>query len=152
MHAQSQSCLTHWDPMDYSLPGSSVHGIFQLRIQEWVAIQLLLFSLSVMFNSLWPYERQHARLLCPSPSPWVCSNSCPLSQWCHPTVSSSVTPFSSCPQFFPASGSFPMSQLFALGDRSTESSEPCTKTKDPLWCKKIPHAVTKTRCSQTNIL
>ena len=65
-----------------------------------------------MSNSLQPHGLQHTRLLCPSLSPWVCSNLCPLSQWCHPPISSSVAPFSSCPQFFPASGSFPMSRLF----------------------------------------
>ena len=66
-----------------------------------------------MSNSLWPHELQHTRLFCPSLFPWACSNWCPLSQWCHPTISSSVTPFSSCPRSFPASGSFPVSQLFA---------------------------------------
>ena len=68
---------------------------------------LLLFNCSVLSNSLWPHGLQHARLSCPSPSPGICSNSCPLSRWCHPTISSSVVPFSSCPQSFPASGSFP---------------------------------------------
>ena len=63
-----------------------------------------------MFDSLWPHDLQHPRLPCPSPSPEVCSNSCPLSQWCHPTISPSVAPFSSCPQAFPASGSFPGGQ------------------------------------------
>ena len=71
-----------------------------------------------MFNSLWPHGLQHARLPCPSPTPGACSNSCPSSQWCHPTISSSVIPFSSCPQSFPASGSFPVSQLFASGGQS----------------------------------
>ena len=66
-----------------------------------------------MSNSLPPHELQHARLLCPSLSTKVCSNSCPLSQWCHPTILSSAAPFSSCPQSFPESGSFPMSWLFA---------------------------------------
>ena len=75
----------------------------------------MLFNCSVMSNSLWPHGLQHTRLSCPSPSPGVCSNSCPLSQWCHPTISSSVIPFSSCLQSFPASGSFPMSQLFTSG-------------------------------------
>ena len=70
---------------------------------------LLLFSCSVMSNYLRPHGLQHARRLCPAPSPGVCSNSCPLSWWCYPTISSSVTPFSSCPQSFPASGSFPKS-------------------------------------------
>ena len=71
-----------------------------------------------MSNSLRPRELQHARSPCPSPTPGVYSNSCPLSQWCHPAISSSVIPFSSCPQSFPASGSFPMSQLFAWGGQS----------------------------------
>ena len=78
---------------------------------------VLLFSRLVMSNSLQP-QLQHARLSCSSLSPRVCSNSCPLSQWCHPTVSPSVTPFSSCLQFFPTSGYFPMSQLFASGGQS----------------------------------
>ena len=68
---------------------------------------LLLLSHSLMSDSLRPHGLQHTRLPCPSPSPGVCSNSCSLSQWCHPTISSSVIPFS-CPQSFPASGSFPM--------------------------------------------
>ena len=68
-----------------------------------------------MSDSLWSQGLQHARLPCPSPSPGVCSNSCSLSQWCHPTISSSVSPFSSCPQTFPGSESFPVSQLFASG-------------------------------------
>jgi len=73
------------------------------------------FSCSVMSDSLWPHEPQHARPPCPSPTPRVHPNPCPLSQWCHPTSSSSVVPFSSCLQSLPASGSFPMSQLFASG-------------------------------------
>ena len=72
----------------------------------WVIVQ---FSCSVMSTSLWPYGQQHARLPCPSPIPRACS-----SQWCHPTISSSTIPFSSCPQSFPASGSFQMSQLFSI--------------------------------------
>ena len=72
---------------------------------------------SVMSDSLWPNGLQHARIPCPSPTPRACSNSCPLSQWCHPTISSSVIPF--CLQSFWASGSFLMSQLFASGDQST---------------------------------
>ena len=76
------------------------------------------FSCSVMSNSLWPHELQHARPPGPSPTPRVYPNSCPLSRWCHPTISSSFIPFSSGPQSFPASGSFPMSQLFASGGQS----------------------------------
>ena len=77
------------------------------------------FSHSVMSDSLRPPELQHARHPCPSPTPRVHSNSCPLSWWCHPVISSSVVPFSSCPQSLPASESFPMSQLFAWGGQST---------------------------------
>ena len=73
------------------------------------------FSHSVVSNSLWPHGLQHTRLPCPSPTPGAYSNSCPLSWWCYPTISSSVVPFSSCLQSFPASGSFPMSQFFASG-------------------------------------
>ena len=71
-----------------------------------------------MSDSLWPHGLKHARPPCPSPTPRVYPNSCALSQWCHPTISSSVVPFSSCPQTFPASGSFPMIQLFASGCQS----------------------------------
>ena len=77
------------------------------------------FSRSVVSDSLWPHESQHARPPCPSPSPGVHSDSCPSSQWCHPAISSSVVHFSSCPQSLPASESFPMSQLFARGGQST---------------------------------
>ena len=77
------------------------------------------FSHSVLSDSLRPHESQHARPPCPSPTPRVHSNSCPLSRWCHPAISSSVVPFSSCFQFLPASESFPMSQLFAWGGQST---------------------------------
>ena len=73
---------------------------------------------SIMSNSLWHHKLQHTRLPCPPLSPGVCSQSCPLSQWCHPTISSSVTPISSCLQSFPASRSFPLSQLFASGSQS----------------------------------
>ena len=76
------------------------------------------FSLSVVSNSLQPHESQNARPPCPSQTPGVYSNSCPLSQWCHPAISSSVVPFFSCPQSLPASGSFPMSQLFTWGGQS----------------------------------
>ena len=77
------------------------------------------FSCPVVYDSLRPLEPQHARLPCPSETPRVHPNSCPSSRWCHPTISSSVVPFSSCPQSFPASGSFQMSQLFTSGGQST---------------------------------
>ena len=76
------------------------------------------FTNSVLSDSLWPHESQHPRPPCPSPAPRIYPNSCPLSWWCHPTISSSVIPFSSCPQSFPASGSFQMSQLFTSGGQS----------------------------------
>ena len=76
------------------------------------------FSHSVVSDSLRPHESQHARPPCPSPTPGVHPNSRPSSRWCHPAISSSVVPFSSCPQSLPASGSFPMSQLFAWGGQN----------------------------------
>ena len=76
------------------------------------------FSHSVVSDSLQPHGLQHIRLPCPSPTPRACSNSCPLSWWCHPTISSSVIPFSPCPQSFPASEAFPMSQLFTSDGQS----------------------------------
>ena len=79
--------------------------------------QSVQFSLSAVSNSLWPHGLQHTRLPCPSPSPRVCSDSCPSGQWCHPTISSSIVPFSSL-QSFPAAGSFQMSQFFASGGQS----------------------------------
>ena len=199
----AQSCPTLCDPMDYSLPGSSVHGTFQARLLEWVAtsfsrrssqsrdwnrvycvigrrftvwanreallypshflLQLQMnpkdslenfkewleklvrvpgtdkrysvqFSYSVVSDSWWPHEPQHARPSCPSPTPRVYPNPCPLSRWCHPAISSSAVPFSSCPQSFPALGSFPMSQLFAWGGQSVgvsaSTSVPPMNTQD----------------------
>ena len=138
--AQSlQSCLILWDPMNCSPPGSSVHGILQARILEWVAIRSsrgsswprdwthiswvscivgklfthwatweasVQFSRSVVSDSLRPHGLQHARLLCRSPTPGAYSNLCPLSHWCHPTISSSVVPLSSCLQFSQHEGLF----------------------------------------------
>ena len=89
---------------------------FPNRSQSVSSVQ---FSRLVVSNSLQPRESQHARPPCPSPTPGVYSNSYPSSQWCHPAISSSVTPFSSYPQSLPASGSSPMSQLFAWGGQST---------------------------------
>jgi len=84
----------------------------------YIEISSVQFSRSVVSDSLWPHEPQHARPPCPSPIPGVHPNPCPLSQWCHPTISSSVIPFSSCPQSFPVSGSFQMSQLFTSGGQN----------------------------------
>ena len=98
------------------------------------------FSCSVVSDSLWPHEQQHTRPPCPSPTPGVHPNPCPLSRWCHPTISSSVVPFSPCPQSFPASG-----QLFPSGGQSTGVSAPVSvlpmNTQDwsPLeWTSWIP--------------
>ena len=76
------------------------------------------FSRSIVCDSLWPHELQHARFPCPAPTPGACSNSCPSSQWCHPTISSTVVPFSSCRLSFLASGSFPMSHFFTSSSQS----------------------------------
>jgi len=86
---------------------------------KYCYIKSVQFSRSVVSDSLQPHESQHARPPCPSPTPGVHSNSCPSSRWCHPAISSSVVPFSSCLQSLPASESFPMSQFFAWGGQST---------------------------------
>ena len=88
---------------------------FQMKQSTRCSVQ---FSRSVVSDSWQPHELQHTRPPCPSPTPWVHPNPCPLSRWCHPAISSSVVPFSSCPQSFPASGSFPMSKLFASAGQS----------------------------------
>ena len=88
------------------------------NFEPLVVFSSVQFSHSVVSNSLWPHESQHARPPCPSPTPGVHSNTCPSSRWCHPAISSSVVPFS-YPQSLPASESFPMSQLFAWGGQST---------------------------------
>jgi len=90
-----------------------------LQSYKMLAVASVQFSHSVVSDSLRPHELQHARPPCPSPSLGVHSDSHPSSQWCHPAISSSVVPFSSCPQSLPASESFPMSQLFAWGGQST---------------------------------
>ena len=114
------NALFHWD--------LSLHVFFLISLALSLCSNFLSFNLSfssvqfsrsVMSDSLWPHESQHARPPCPSPTPRVHSNSCPSSQWCHPAISSSVIPFSSCPQSLPASESFPMSQLFAWGGQNT---------------------------------
>ena len=116
-----QSCPTLCDPIDGSTPGSALPGILQARTLEWVAISFSnawKWNRSVVSDSLQPHEPQHTRPPCPSPTPGVHPNPCPSSRWCLPTISSSVIPFSSCPQSLPASGSFKMCQLFASGGQS----------------------------------
>ena len=103
-----------------SLTSPALAGRFFTTSSNWetqasVSVQ---FSHSVVSDSLRPHESHHTRPPCPSPTPGVYSNSCPLSQWCHPAISSSAVPFSSCSQSLPALGSFLMSQLFAWGGRS----------------------------------
>ena len=98
---------------------SKVQCIHLQRHLQLVMFSSVQFSRSVVSKSLRPHESQHARPPCPSPTPGVHSDSHPSSQWCHPAISSSVIPFSSCPQSLPASESFPMSQLFAWGGQST---------------------------------
>ena len=100
--------------------------VIQIYIYVWIYVfifySIIAYSVqlshSVVSDSLWPHESQHARPPCPSPTPGVHPNSCASSRWCHPAISSSVVPFSSCPQSLPASESFPLSQLFAWGGQS----------------------------------
>ena len=100
----------------------------------WIYFCSVQFSHSVMSDTMQPHKSQYARPPCPSPTPGVHSDSCPLSRWCHPAISSSVVPFSSFPQSLPASGSFPMSQLFASGGKnigvSASASVPPMNTQD----------------------
>ena len=101
--------------------GSNLHLLCLLRRQVAslpLSHVLLLFTHSPVSDALWPHGLQHARPPCPSPTSGAYSHSCPLSRWCHPTISSSVFPFSSCPQSLPALQSFPMSQLFTWGGQS----------------------------------
>ena len=98
------------------LPWGEIHVIKTYTVDQIRSDQI---SPAVVSDSLRPHESQHARLPCPTPTPGVYWDSRPSSQWCHPAISSSVIPFSSCPQSLPASESFPMSQLFAWGGQST---------------------------------
>ena len=93
-----------------------------MRLCKNCSVYSVQFNHSVVSDSLWPHELQHARLPCPSPAPRACSNSYPSSWWCHLTILSSVIPFSSGLQSFPASGSFPVSQFFTSGGQSIEAS------------------------------
>ena len=136
-HPLQYPCLEN--PMDRGALQATVHGVSKSWM--WLSmythtrtnthththtrisiVHLLLFNCSVMSDYLWPHRLKHARLPCPSPSPGDCLNSYPSSWWCQPTISSSVVPFSSCLQSFPASGSFLMSQLFKSGGQSIRAS------------------------------
>ena len=103
-----------WEPEKKDLKVSTPCFLHTSQL-NLVPLSSVPFSRSVMSDSLRPHESQHARPPCPSPTPEVHSNSCPSSQWCHSAISSSVVPFSSCPQSLPASGSFPVSQFFTSG-------------------------------------
>ena len=122
----NQTCIS-WLEGGFSTIGqpgkpSTLISASHYTLSPSLLVNPLLFSHSVISDSLQPHGQQHARLPCPSLSPGVYSNSCPPSQWCHPTISSSVVPFSSCLQSFPASGSIPMSRLFTSDDQSTRAS------------------------------
>ena len=107
----------HTHPSITSRKTCSIFCLLCFRIIG-IILSSVQFSRSVMSDSLRPHELHHTRPPCPSPTPGVHPNPCPLSQWCHPTISSSAVPFSSCPQSFPASGSFAVSQLFTSGSQS----------------------------------
>ena len=125
------ACFSLANTIPLLLPGGLNHTFFSevwssskfifLQVLSFSSVQ---FSRSVVSDSLWPHEHKHARPPCLSPTPRVHPNSCPLSRWWHPTISSSVIPFFSCLQSFPTSGSFQMSQLFTSGGRSTGVSAP----------------------------
>ena len=127
MHVTGRTGLAWWIQADFSGAVIQLHIflyiLFHFRLLPNMCYTVIpcsvQFSHSVMFDSLWPHEWQHTRPPWPPPTPGVYPNSCPLSQWYHPTISSSVVPSSSCPQSFPASGSFQMSQLFTSGGQST---------------------------------
>ena len=110
-----------WLVFSFSWPSSTEQNVmWQWRMGKYqFSFQL---SRSVMSDSLWPHGLQHAWPPCLSPTPGACSNPCPSSRWCHPTISSSCVPFSSCLQSFPASGSFPRSHFFASGGQSIRVS------------------------------
>ena len=105
-----------WRTYSISLRGAENGGRWLLIIDDIDSVQFS--SVAQSCPTLWPHESQHARPPCPSQIPGVYSNSCPLSWWCHPAISSSVVPFFTCPQSLQASGSFPMSQLFPWGGQS----------------------------------
>ena len=106
----------------FTIPFDNILGTLLSCLKYVYNISSIQFRLSVMSDSLWPHESQHSRPPCPSPAPGVHSDSSPSSQWCHPTISSSLIPFSSCPQSFPASGSLQLSQLFTSGGIGVSAS------------------------------
>ena len=119
----SELCPSYNLTVAYSL-SLNVRYLFLVGSSVFLSkgVQSIQLSRSVVFHSLQPHGLQYTRLPCPSPTPGAASNSHPLSWWCHPTISSSIIPFSSCLQYFPASGSFPMSQSFTSGGQSSGAS------------------------------
>ena len=104
-----------WTSLSLSFFNAQHYFLKIILLFSFLLFSSVQFSRSVVSDSLWPHESQHAKPPCPSPAPGVHPDSRPSSQWCHPAISSSVVPFSSCPQSLPASGSFPMNQLFIAG-------------------------------------
>ena len=117
-----------------SVSWSRVSALTSLTCSVWFS------SVDQLCPTLWLHEPQHTRPPCPSPTPRVYPNPCPLSRWCYPAISSSVIPFSSCPQSVPASGSFQMSQLFTLGGQSIGVSCSTWKLKDGYTCHPTTHS------------
>ena len=124
---------TLWDSV-----GEGVGWFERIILKHVYSVQ---FSSSLVSDSLQPHELQHTRPPCPSPTPRVHPNPCPLSWWCHPTISSSVVPFSSCPQSFPASGSFLMSHLFTSGGQiigvsASSYYHKWNRSPVQVWCRR----------------
>ena len=135
------------------LPSASfLLPLIESNLQE-MSIGSVQVSHSLMSNSLQPHESQHSRPPCPSPTPGVYSNSCPSNWWCHPAISSSVVPFSSCPQSLPASGSFPMSQLFTWGGHSigVSASASVLPMNTQNWCISILYLFFSLRLTSLSI-
>ena len=114
--SHGQRSLAGYSPWGFKESNSLATEHTCMHVFQFSSVQ---FSLSVESDSFWPHESQHTRPPCPSPTPGIHPDSRPSSQWCHPAISSSVIPFTSCPQSLPASESFPMSQLFTWGGQST---------------------------------
>ena len=143
--------------MDREAWQATVHGVtdwvtnisFLIGVPKYTNISSVQFNRSVVSDSLRPHESQYARPPCPSQTPGVYSNSCPSSRWCHPAISSSVVPFSSCPQSLPAPGSFPTSQFFAWGgpDLSIFQLLPGVESKQSLMlCNKTDSTMDLVLC------
>ena len=130
VHRISQARILEWVAISFprvsfrSMDGTHISCIDRWILYHWATGKVVTYMSSVQFSRsvvsdyVWPHEPQHARPPCPSPTPGVHPNPCPSSRWCHPAISFSVVSFSSCPQSFPASGSFQMSQLFTSGGQS----------------------------------